>query len=127
MGGTGTRASFTVPRRGAPSRIGLPARGGGMAGAIAARLREDIVAMALAPGTPLRDAALCERFGTSRTPVREALIRLGEEGLVEILPQSGTFVSRIPVAAIPEAVTCAASPCSRSASADSRAACVGFE
>ena len=45
-----------------------------------------------------------ERFGVSRTPVREALIRLAEEGLVDIFPQSGTFVSRIPSAAIPEAV-----------------------
>ncbi len=74
------------------------------AGAIAATLRDAIVAMELLPRTPLRDAVLCERFGTSRTPVREALIRLGEEGLVDIVPQSGTFVSRIPVEAIPEAV-----------------------
>ncbi len=74
------------------------------AGAIAAALRDDIVGMVLLPRTPLRDPVLCERFGTSRTPVREALIRLGEEGLVDILPQSGTFVSRIPVDAIPEAV-----------------------
>ena len=74
------------------------------AGAIAAALRDDIVGMVLMPRMPLRDAVLCERFGTSRTPVREALIRLGEEGLVDIVPQSGTFVSRIPVDAIPEAV-----------------------
>ncbi|MGI3900337.1 MAG: GntR family transcriptional regulator [Janthinobacterium lividum] len=74
------------------------------AGAIAATLRDSIVAMELLPRTPLRDAVLCEQFGTSRTPVREALIRLGEEGLVDIVPQSGTFVSRIPVQAIPEAV-----------------------
>lgn len=74
------------------------------ASAIAAALRDDIVGMVLLPRTPLRDVVLCERFGTSRTPVREALIRLGEEGLVDILPQSGTFVSRIPVDAIPEAV-----------------------
>ena len=74
------------------------------AAAIAAALRDDIVGMVLLPRTPLRDLVICERFGTSRTPVREALIRLGEEGLVEIVPQSGTFVSRIPLDAIPEAV-----------------------
>ena len=74
------------------------------AGAIAAALRDDIVGLVLLPRTPLRDSVLCGRFGTSRTPVREALIRLGEEGLVDIVPQSGTFVSRIPVDAIPEAV-----------------------
>ncbi len=37
-----------------------------------------------------------------RTPVREALIKLKEEGLVEIFPQAGTFVARIPVAAFPK-------------------------
>jgi DNA-binding GntR family transcriptional regulator len=72
--------------------------------AIAAALRDDIVGMVLLPGAPLKDASLIERFGVSRTPVREALIRLSEEGLVDIRPQSGTFVSRIPVDAIPEAV-----------------------
>ena len=74
------------------------------AAAIAAALRDDIVGMVLLPRTPLRDLVICERFGTSRTPVREALIRLGEEGLVEIVPQSGTFVARIPIDAIGEAV-----------------------
>lgn len=67
-------------------------------------LHADLVTMALLPGTPLAEKALTERFNVSRTPVREALIRLGEDGLVDILPQSGTFVSRIPVAQIPEAV-----------------------
>ena len=74
------------------------------ASAVTTALRDEIVGLALAPGAPLRDRVLCERFGVSRTPVREALIRLAEEGLVDIFPQSGTFVSRIPSAAIPEAV-----------------------
>ena len=56
------------------------------------------------PGTPLAEKTLTQRFGVSRTPVREALIRLAEIGLIDVFPQSGTFVSRIPVAAIPEAV-----------------------
>lgn len=67
-------------------------------------LRAEIVSMRLSPSTPLGDRGLVERFGVSRTPVREALIRLAEIGLVDIRPQSGTFVSRVPVAAIPEAV-----------------------
>ncbi|WP_448951427.1 GntR family transcriptional regulator [Labrys neptuniae] len=67
-------------------------------------LREAIVSMHLVPGTPLQEKALTQRFGVSKTPVREALIRLAEDGLVDIFPQSGTFVSRVPVAAIPEAV-----------------------
>ncbi len=53
---------------------------------------------------PLSEKELTERFGVSRTPIREALIRLAEEGLVDIRPQAGTFVSRIPLSAIPEAV-----------------------
>jgi DNA-binding GntR family transcriptional regulator len=46
-------------------------------------LRADIVTGELAPGTPLRETALAERFGVSRTPVREALTRLQGFGLVE--------------------------------------------
>lgn len=67
-------------------------------------LQADIVAMRLLPGTPLNEKIFIEKFGVSRTPVREALIRLGEDGLVDILPQSGTFVARIPVDLIPESV-----------------------
>jgi GntR family transcriptional regulator, rspAB operon transcriptional repressor len=63
-----------------------------------------IVSMQLSPGTALNEKLLTERFRVSRTPVREALIRLVEDGLVDIFPQSGTFVSRIPVGQIPEAV-----------------------
>jgi GntR family transcriptional regulator, rspAB operon transcriptional repressor len=74
------------------------------ADAVFAALHADIVAMALKPGEPLGEKALVERFGVSRTPIREALIRLEADGLVRILPQSGTFVSRVPVAAIPEGV-----------------------
>jgi DNA-binding GntR family transcriptional regulator len=74
------------------------------AAAIADEMRADIVAVRLAPGQPLLERALTERFGVSRTPLREALIRLAEEGLVDIRPQSGTFVARIPLGAIPEAV-----------------------
>ena len=40
----------------------------------------------------------------SRTPVREAILKLSDEGLLEIYPQSGIFVSRIPLAALPEAI-----------------------
>lgn len=67
-------------------------------------LRTEIIALRLPPGTPLQDKTLIERFQVSRTPVREALIRLAELGLVDVFPQSGTFVSRVPVSAIPEAV-----------------------
>jgi len=68
------------------------------------RLHAAIVALELVPGTALQEKLIAEQFGVSRTPVREALIRLAEAGLVDIFPQSGTFVSRIPLSAIPEAV-----------------------
>ncbi|WP_245424310.1 GntR family transcriptional regulator [Sinorhizobium sp. BJ1] len=68
------------------------------------RLHAAIVSLELKPGMPLQEKRIAEEFGVSRTPVREALLRLAEMGLVEIFPQSGTFVSPIPLSAIPEAV-----------------------
>ncbi|MDX7950527.1 GntR family transcriptional regulator [Lichenihabitans sp. Uapishka_5] len=87
----------------ADHRVRRPVRGT-TAAAVAASLRDQIVGMDLLPGTSLNDRQLGERFGVSRTPIREALLRLADEGLVEIFPQSGTIVSRIPVGAIPEAL-----------------------
>lgn len=74
------------------------------ASAVYRELHTAIVSMQVKPGTPLNEKALTERFGVSRTPVREALIRLVEDGLVNIYPQSGTFVAPIPTSLIPEAV-----------------------
>ncbi|WP_226367438.1 GntR family transcriptional regulator [Pseudonocardia sp. ICBG162] len=51
-----------------------------------ARLRDAIVHFELAPGEKVRDTELAERFGLSRTPVREALNRLADTGLVEAKP-----------------------------------------
>jgi GntR family transcriptional regulator, rspAB operon transcriptional repressor len=59
------------------------------------RLREMITSMELPPGSPLSRTALAERFGVSSTPIRDALMRLDEEGLVEVYPQYATVVSRI--------------------------------
>ena len=74
------------------------------AASIYGELRDAIVALRLPPGMPLQERELTGRFGVSRTPLREALIRLAEEGLVEVRPQAGTAVARIPLGAIPEAV-----------------------
>ena len=60
-------------------------------------LRELIVALELPPGTVLPRASLAEHFGLSQTPVRDALTKLGEEGLVDIFPQHATLVSRIDI------------------------------
>jgi DNA-binding GntR family transcriptional regulator len=74
------------------------------AAAVYHELHAAIVSMQLKPGAALNEKALTEQFGVSRTPVREALIRLVEDGLVNIYPQSGTFVAPISVSLIPEAV-----------------------
>ena len=66
-----------------------------IASRVYAELRNLIVSLALAPGAPISEKELVEAFGVSRTPVREALLRLVEEQLVDIYPQSGTFVARI--------------------------------
>ena len=58
-------------------------------------LRERIVTLQLAPGEQVSDKALSQEFRVSRTPVREAILRLAEEKMVYILPNSGTFVSPI--------------------------------
>jgi DNA-binding GntR family transcriptional regulator len=59
------------------------------------RLREAIVAGTLAPGEALHDDELCAWLGVSRTPVRDALRRLSEEGLVELAAQRYTRVATI--------------------------------
>lgn len=67
-------------------------------------LRDDIVSMRREPGQPISEKEIALARGISRTPVREALLRLADEQLVEIFPQSGTFVSRIPIKVLPEAI-----------------------
>ena len=58
-------------------------------------LKEGIKELKLPPGTVMSTQEMANRLGVSRTPVREAFIRLHEEGLVEIVPQRETIVSRI--------------------------------
>lgn len=59
------------------------------------RLREAILSLDLTPGTTLSRTALAAQFGVSSTPVRDALMRLEEEGLVDVFPQHATMVSPI--------------------------------
>lgn len=58
-------------------------------------LRDEILDLVLAPGTPVDEVGLAERFDMSRTPVREALVRLAGDGLVTMLPNRSTVVSQI--------------------------------
>ncbi|MDQ0470547.1 GntR family transcriptional regulator [Labrys wisconsinensis] len=59
------------------------------------RLREAIISLELTPGTTLSRTEIAAQFGVSQTPVRDALMRLDEEGLVEVFPQHATVVSPI--------------------------------
>jgi DNA-binding GntR family transcriptional regulator len=68
------------------------------------RLREDILSLALKPGTAVSEKELSLSYGVGRTPVREALLRLADEGLVEVVPKSGTVVTRIPMSKLPQAI-----------------------
>lgn len=61
------------------------------------RLCEMILSLALPPGSPLSRVKLQRQFGASSTPIRDALMRLEEMGLVNVFPQSGTIVSLIDV------------------------------
>lgn len=58
-------------------------------------LRYNIMTLALPPGMALNENEIAEQLGTSRTPVHEALSLLKKDYLVDILPQSGSFVSKI--------------------------------
>ena len=67
------------------------------------RLRDAIVDGTLAPGEVVRDTELAAWLGVSRTPVREALLRLGETGLVRSAPGRSTVVAEIDLAEVREA------------------------
>lgn len=66
-----------------------------IASQIHAMLKREIVTNQLTPHTRLSEQEIAQRFAVSRTPVREALIKLVEEKLVEIYPQYGSFVAPI--------------------------------
>lgn len=62
------------------------------------KLREDILRMELAPGELLDEVAIGKQFNLSRSPVREALIRLSAEGLIKTLPNKSTLVAPLNIA-----------------------------
>lgn len=67
------------------------------------RLRDAIVDGTLAPGEQLRDTELARWLGVSRTPVREALLRLGQAGLVSAVPGRSTVVAPVEARAVHDA------------------------
>ncbi|QDW39951.1 GntR family transcriptional regulator [Bradyrhizobium sp. KBS0727] len=84
-------------------RSGRP-RSATTASRIYSDLRSELVSLQRRPGEAISEAEIALSFGVSRTPVREAILKLSDEGLLEIYPQSGIFVSRIPIDALPEAI-----------------------
>lgn len=69
-------------------------RGGGVSH-VYETLRNEIIDLKLAPGSPIDETELSERFSMSRTPIREALVRLSAEGLITALTNRTTVVSNI--------------------------------
>ena len=65
-------------------------------------LRRAIVMLEMAPGSPIVEKEVCSAYNVSRTPVREAVQKLAEEGLVNVIPHSGTYVSQISYAGAEE-------------------------
>lgn len=67
------------------------------------RIRDDVIRGVFAPGALLSENELATSLGLSRQPVREALLLIAQEGLVEVRPQSGTYVTRIDPGRVREA------------------------
>ncbi|AZV57812.1 GntR family transcriptional regulator [Clostridium sp. AWRP] len=66
-------------------------------------LKEEIIKLHLKPGLSISEKGISEKFDVSRTPVREAFLLLSQEGLLDVYPQKGTFVSLIDLDAVEEA------------------------
>lgn len=67
-------------------------------------IRDEILSLKLEPGQLLDETTLADRFGMSRSPVREALIRLAGEDLVVMLPNRSTIVAPIDITSFPKYV-----------------------
>lgn len=74
---------------------------GGNGGNVYAQLRRDILELRMAPGAALDEVEIAHRFGVSRSPVREAIIRLAAEGLVQSLKNRGATVSHFDMESLP--------------------------
>ena len=62
------------------------------------RLRQEILSCRLRPGVQVRERQIADRYGVSKSPVRDALIKLQEQNLVEVMPRKGYRVARISLA-----------------------------
>lgn len=60
-------------------------------------IKEKIITLELPPFSVINEQTLMEEFELGRTPIREALLRLAAEGLVNVVPQRGMFVANISI------------------------------
>ena len=81
-----------------------PGSGRSMREEVQERLRDAIQSVRLPPGHALSENEIVDMLHVSRTPVREALQRLTNEGLIHVVPQVGTFVTRMDRARVREAL-----------------------
>jgi DNA-binding GntR family transcriptional regulator len=65
------------------------------------QLRDEILSLKLRPGQLIDEASLADRFAVSRSPVREALVRLAADGLVQTFPNKGTIVAPLNIEEFP--------------------------
>lgn len=87
-------AAPQVPGRPGGRLSPLDAFSGSLASRTYLALREAILNLGYRPGEALRKGEICEILGVSRSPVAEAITRLAGEGLVDVVPQAGTYVAR---------------------------------
>ncbi|MEM6383634.1 MAG: GntR family transcriptional regulator [Pseudomonadota bacterium] len=95
-------AGLSIPKATEEILAPLDAFSGTLAQRTYASLKQAILSLALKPGEVLRKPEICGMLGVSRSPVAEALARLAGEGLVDVVPQAGTFVARFSVEEIRE-------------------------
>lgn len=86
---TQTAVKAALPRAAAPAATASRTR----TESLRLQLADEIVSGALAPGQPLDEQELAQRFGVSRTPVREAIRQLSASGLVQVRPHRGAVVA----------------------------------
>ncbi|MET3900761.1 DNA-binding GntR family transcriptional regulator [Devosia sp. UYZn731] len=135
MGNHNVKTRDAVDKATKAEQLGKPdrTRGSG-AQTVYQQLRQSILELAIEPGSPLDEVTLSEQFKMSRTPIREALVRLVAEGLAKTLPNRNTVVATIDFAQLPvyfEALTLMYRVTTRAAAVNRRAehlvAIRGFE
>jgi DNA-binding GntR family transcriptional regulator len=90
------------PKQPAPAAGPEKRKRGQGVGAVYEALRHEILDLTLAPGSPIDEVKLAERFGISRTPIREAMLKLAGDGLVVTLPNRFTIVAPIDFPNLPQ-------------------------